>query len=104
MLLLSPADTPFSNIRFETSIPLVGGVKMDLYHTFMDTLGRSTLTMTAMNVVDELRDRELVIAYDYPFAARFRKPLTIFAGLLAVFAVSWVIGNLDVSIGKKKQT
>lgn len=68
----------------------------------MDTLGRTSLTLTAMNIVDELRDRQLVITYEYPFAARFRKPLTIFAGLLVVFGVSWVVGNLDVSIGKKQ--
>jgi oligosaccharyltransferase complex subunit alpha (ribophorin I) len=67
----------------------------------MDTLGRTTLTLTAVNVVDELRDRDLIVTYDYPFAARFRKPLTIFGGVLFVFVTSWVVGNLDVSIGKK---
>lgn len=70
----------------------------------MDTVGRTTLTLTAVNVVDELRDRDLVVIYDYPSAARFRKPLTIFAGVLTIFAVSWVVGNLDVSIGKKQKT
>ena len=60
--------------------------------------------MTAINVVDELRDRELVVTYDYPFAARFRKPLTIFGGVLVIFAVSWVLGNLDVRIGKKQKS
>lgn len=68
----------------------------------MDTVGRTALTLTAINVVDELRDRELVVTYEYPFTAQFRKPLTIVAALLVVFGVSWVVGNLDVSIGKKK--
>lgn len=68
----------------------------------MDTLGRTTLTLTAQNLVDELRDRDLVVTYDYSLMAGLRKPLVIFAGLLSVFAVSWVIGNLDVSIGKKQ--
>lgn len=67
----------------------------------MDTVGRTTLTLTAINVVDEFRDRDLVVTYDYPFTARFLKPLTIFAGLLFVFGVSYVVGNLDVSIGRK---
>jgi len=66
-------------------------------------VGRSTLTLTALNVVDEFRDRDLIVTYDYPFYARFRKPLVIFAGLLAVFGVSWVVGNLDVGIGRKVQ-
>lgn len=69
----------------------------------MDTIGRTTLTLTAMNIVDELRDRELVVTYDYPFSARFTKPLTIFAGMLVVFGASWVLGNLDVSIGRKQK-
>jgi oligosaccharyltransferase complex subunit alpha (ribophorin I) len=68
----------------------------------MDTLGRTTLTLTAINLVDELRDRELVVTYSYPFLAGFRKPLVMFSGLLALLVVSCVVGNLDVSIGKKK--
>lgn len=43
------------------------------------------------------------MTYDYPFSARFMKPLTIFAGMLVVFGVSWVVGNLDVSIGRKQK-
>ena len=74
-----------------------------LHRTFMDTIGRTTLTLIAINVVDEFRDREVIVTYDYPFAARFTKPLTIFAGFLAVFGVSWVVGNLNVSIGRKQK-
>lgn len=84
-------------------MPLISNTT-SLHRTFMDTLGRTSLELTAINVVDELRDRELVVIYDYPFMARFRKPLTFFAGLLLVFGVSWVLGNLDVSIGKKPKT
>ena len=91
-----------SNIKFETSVPLLSN-ETGLHRTFMDTVGRTTLTLTSLNVVDEFRDRDLVVTYDYPFAARFRKPLTIFAGLLVVFGVSWVVGNLDVSIGRKQK-
>ena len=58
--------------------------------------------MTAINVVDEFRDRDLIVTYEYPTLAKFRKPLAIFAGLLVVFAFSWVVGNLDVSIGSKQ--
>ena len=66
----------------------------------MDTLGRTTLKLTAMNVVDESRDEDLLVTYDYPFTAAFRKPITIFAGVLAVFVTAWGVGQLDVSIGK----
>lgn len=90
------------NVHFETTVPIVSDT-ISLTKTFMDTVGRTTLTVTAVNVVDELRDRDLIVTYDYPFAARFRKPLTIFAGVLVLFVASWVVGNLDVSIGKQKR-
>ncbi|KAI4104013.1 MAG: hypothetical protein L6R37_003495 [Teloschistes peruensis] len=88
------------NVRFETEVPLVG-VDEGTHRTFMDTVGRTTLKLTAMNVVDEARDKTLIVTYDYPFSAAFRKPITIFLGVAAVFATAWGIGRLDVSIGKQ---
>ncbi|KAI4252007.1 MAG: hypothetical protein LQ352_004523 [Teloschistes flavicans] len=88
------------NVRFETEMPLVG-VEEGTHRTFMDTVGRTTLKLTAMNVVDEARDKTLMVTYDYPFSAAFRKPITIFLGIVAVFATAWGIGQLDVSIGKQ---
>ncbi len=73
---------------------------ISLHKTFMDTLGRTTLELTAMNVVDESRDKDLVVTYDYPFTAAYRKPITIFVGVMAVFATAWAIGRLDISIAK----
>ncbi|KAI4287995.1 MAG: hypothetical protein L6R35_002739 [Caloplaca aegaea] len=87
------------NVRFETEVPLVA-VEETLHRTFMDTVGRTTLKLTAMNVVDEARDKPLIVTYDYPFSAAFRKPITIFLGVMAVFVTAWGIGMLDVSIGK----
>ena len=70
----------------------------------MDTLGRTALTLTAINVVDEQRERsDVVVTYDLPASAAYRKPLTIFGGFAVVFLLSWVVGNLDVSIGGRKQ-
>ena len=68
----------------------------------MDTLGRPTLTLSASNVIDEARDQSIVVTYEYPFLAGFRKPITIFIGIIGVFTAAWAIGNVDVSIGKKK--
>ena len=67
----------------------------------MDTIGRTTLTLVAQNVVDGQREADLYVTYDYPWTAGFRKPLTIFAGVAAVFGAAWALGQLDVSIGKK---
>lgn len=98
------------------------------HRTFMDTLGRTALTLTVENLSDEARDSQLVVSpfffflslslyfeyiyyflltqklqvsYNYPFSASFRKPLTFTAGLLAIFASAWFIGSLDVSIKKR---
>ncbi len=56
------------------------------------------LTLTALNVVDDLRDRELIVTYDYPLLAGLRKPLVIFASFLSLFVAAWAIGSLDVGI------
>lgn len=69
----------------------------------MDTIGRTSLTLTALNVVDDQRDRDLIVTYDYPSSAAYRKPLVIVAGFVALFVVSWVVGNLDVRIGGKRK-
>ncbi|KAF2455346.1 oligosaccharyltransferase alpha subunit [Lineolata rhizophorae] len=89
------------NMKYETTAQVIGE-EISVHKTFMDTIGRPTLKLSAMNVVDEWRDKTLVVTYDYPWAAGFRKPLTIFATMFCVFTVAWIVGNLDVSIGKKK--
>ena len=91
----------YSNINFQVPLTLHSS-STGLHQTFMDTVGRSVLTLEAHNVVDEFRDRELIVTYSYPFAARFRKPMVIAAGLMAVFIVSYIVGNLNVSIGSGK--
>jgi len=68
----------------------------------MDTIGRTTLTLNAINVVDDLRDRELIVTYDYPLFAGLRKPLIIFSGVLSLFIAAWGIGSLDVGIKGKR--
>ncbi|KAF2230538.1 dolichyl-diphosphooligosaccharide--protein glycosyltransferas-like protein subunit 1 [Viridothelium virens] len=89
-----------TNVEFSTSIPTLTN-STTLYRTYMDTVGRTTLTLVAQNVVDGQRESDLYITYEYPWTAGFRKPLTIFTGLVAVFGATWAIGQLDVSIGKK---
>ncbi|SLM36038.1 oligosaccharyltransferase alpha subunit [Lasallia pustulata] len=88
-----------TNVKFETSVPIVA-VETSTHRTFMDTLGRTTLKLTAMNLVDESRNSDLFVTYDYPLIAGFRKPVTVFLGVISVFAAAWSISRLDVSIGK----
>lgn len=75
-----------------------------LHRTFMDTIGRTTLTLRARNVFDEIRDREVVVTYEYPFVAGLRKPLVIAASIAAVFVAAWAIGSLDVGIRGRRFT
>lgn len=70
--------------------------------TFMDTIGRTMLKVKAINLVDDVRDREIIVSYDYSFVASLRKPVVIFAGVAALFVAAWAVGNLDVSIRSRK--
>lgn len=67
----------------------------------MDTVGRTVLTIKARNLVDELRDRELVVSYEYSTAAALRKPLVIFTSTMTVFVGIWLLSKLDVSFSTK---
>ena len=96
----SPLTDASSNVHFQTALPLASNATT-LHRTFMDTVGRTTLVLTATNLVDDARDVPLVVTYEYAPAAILRKPLTIVVGLIGVFTTAWVIGRLDVSIGRK---
>jgi oligosaccharyltransferase complex subunit alpha (ribophorin I) len=68
----------------------------------MDTVGRPTLHLTALNVVDEWRDKDLIVTYEYPWTAGYRKPLTIAAAVGSLFVAVWLVGNIDTRIGGRK--
>ena len=66
----------------------------------MDTQGRPTLNLHAINVIDEWRDAFLVITYDYPWTAGYRKPVTFTIASLGFFATAFVLTSLNLRIGK----
>lgn len=77
-------------------------VETGVTKTFLDTtLGRSRLSLTANNVVDEIRDAELLVTYEYTLFNALRKPVSVFVGLVGVFVVVWLVGMVDTSIGRK---
>ena len=88
-----------SNLKYDTPVTLTSS-EITSHKTFMDTLGRTTLKLTAVNIVDEDREKDVIITYEYPFSAAFRKPITIFCGIMIIFATAWGIGKLDVNIAK----
>lgn len=91
------------NVQYSTNVPLVSS-SIHLHKTFMDTKGRTALTLTGVNIVDDLRDRELIVTYDYPFLAAFRKPLAVFVGFFSIFVAAWGIGTIDTGIRGKKRS
>lgn len=49
------------NVKYETSVPVVAE-RIEMRRTYMDTLGRRTLHLTALNLVDEVRERDLIVS------------------------------------------
>ena len=99
-VLVSAADRP-SNVQYAAPFALTHA-STGLHRTFMDTRGRTALTLSAINLVDDVRERDIVITYDYPSTAGLRKPAVITLAMFTVFVAAWVVGRLDTSIGKKK--
>ena len=54
-------DSHVSNVKYETAVPLISASILP-HKTFMDTVGRTSLTLTAMNVIDESRDEDLLVS------------------------------------------
>lgn len=52
-------------------------------------------------MVDEFRDRNLIIAYDATPMAALRKPFVVFASMLAVYGAAWAVGKIPVGFSKK---
>ena len=59
------------------------------------------LVIKARNLVDDFRDRELIVTYDYSLMSALRKPVIIFTSFLTVFAAAWVIGGVEMKFSKK---
>ena len=67
----------------------------------MDTIGRPTIVLHSKNLVDDTaRGKEVIVTYSYPKTALLRKPLIVSAGVGALFVASFLLGQIDVRIGK----
>ncbi|ORY57488.1 Ribophorin I [Pseudomassariella vexata] len=91
------------NVKFYTTIPQssITDHIVDLQTTYLDTIGRTVLTIRARNLPDEFRDRELIVSYDYSFFASLRKPLVIFGSMMVVFVGTWLISKIDMKFSTK---
>lgn len=91
-------------MKYYTTVPeaSITEVNLDTHKTFLDTLGRPALTIKAHNLVDDFRDRELIVSYDYSLSASLRKPLIVFVSMVGLFVAAWVIGGVEVKFSSKK--
>ena len=75
---------------------------MDLQKTYLDTVGRTVLTIKARNLADDFQGRELIVSYDYPFLATLRKPLVVFSGMISVFIGMWALSKVELGFSPAK--
>ncbi len=50
-----------SNIKYQTAIPIVSE-QVSMHKTYMDTIGRTSLKLVALNLIDESRDQEIIVS------------------------------------------
>ncbi|CAM1506941.1 Fc.00g065820.m01.CDS01 [Cosmosporella sp. VM-42] len=93
-----------SDVKFYTSAPApaIMSTDIDVHKTYLDTVGRTAVSIKARNLVDEFRDRELIISYEVPLLATLRKPFIIFASVLAVYVTAWAVGKVKVGFSPEK--
>ncbi|KAI0889673.1 Ribophorin I [Annulohypoxylon maeteangense] len=92
-----------SNVRFYTTVPesSITDFTVDQQKTYLDTIGRTVLTINARNLVDDFRGRDLIVSYDYSLAASLRKPVIVFSSMVALFVGIWAISKVDVKFSTK---
>lgn len=66
--------------------------------TYMDSAGRSTVTIQARNLIED-HAQDMLIEYEYANASYFTKPIAAATMLMAVFATSMIVSRLDFKIG-----
>ena len=90
------------NVKLHVDVPETSIIdySVDLHHTYLDTIGRTAVYIKARNLVDEFRDRDLIISYDVSSTVTLRKPLIVFGSMLSVFVVAWAIGKVEVGFSK----
>lgn len=48
------------------------------------------------NLVDDFRDWELVVLYDYFFLVSLCKLVIVFSSVIVFFVVVWLVGNIEL--------
>lgn len=92
------------NVKWTTGIPTssISEAGVQIHKTFLDTIGRTALVIKGRNLVDDFRDRDLTVTYDYPMSAVLRKPLVVFSSSMAVFVSLWLLSLVNLKFTSKK--
>lgn len=85
-------------MKYFTTMPTtaITSTDIEIHQTFLDTTGRTVLVIKARNLVDELRERELIVSYDVPLEAEIRKPVVVFVSALVLFIAAYIIGGIQL--------
>jgi len=92
-----------TNVKFYTSLPQssITNTAIGVHKTYLDTVGRTAVTIKAINLVDEFRDREVIVSYEYSVVSALRKPIVIFSSTIVLFVAAWLVGGLNPKISGK---
>ncbi|KAK9472449.1 Ribophorin I [Dipodascopsis tothii] len=107
-----PENVVYDEVVFSAVLPegaevieLAAPVNFDSTETtvlksHLDTKGRTVVRLTAHNVIDEDRRRDVYILYKVPASAQLQKPAIVAAALGLVFAAVMFVQRVDTSISK----
>ena len=92
------------NVKLHTTLPAssIISTAVQKHATFLDTVGRTSVVIRARNLVDEFRDREVVVAYEVALTARLRKPLVVFASAVLLFFGWAIVSRVEVKFSRKR--
>ncbi|QPH00773.1 hypothetical protein C2857_004738 [Epichloe festucae Fl1] len=94
------------NVKYYTGVPESSIVEtsISVYKTYLDTIGRTSVTIKARNLVDEFRDRDVIITYETSLLDTLRKPFIVFGSMMVVYAAAWAVGKVEVGFAKNSKS
>ncbi|KAG5921780.1 hypothetical protein E4U42_005709 [Claviceps africana] len=93
------------NVKYYTGIPesAIVETSVGVHQTYLDTIGRTSVTFRARNLVDEFRDRDILISYETSLLDTLRKPIVIFGSMMAVYAAAWIVGKVEIGFHQSQK-
>lgn len=83
--------------------PLPIDTVMSSTYSFLDTIGRPTMSLEFDNLFDGHAKADILVEYSYSWMAAMKKPVSITVGLFAVFASILILSNVNINISSKEK-